>query len=160
MENQVVLAQVAYTSSSMYPIRTYPSFGEFFDMREDVDFSLAIIEVLGDEPHWPSRMGMQDLERVFSDKRQEEIAYHVQCCIDADLIDGSVVPERAIGVPEPKSYSVYVKGLTHAGNEYSAAAKSSDFWDRAIRMCKEKGYEVTSRRVSLALEWLVARAFD
>lgn len=133
--------------------------GELLVVRESVDFSRDILNTFGEEEHWPSRLSIGDLEAKYPDRNRAEIVYHLNCCIQAGLLSGKAEPIHFLSTTKT-AFNVQIEGLTHNGNEFLSGADSSNFWRKAIDLCKSKGVEVTTNRVSWALDLLIQRALS
>ena len=116
-------------------------------MREDVQFSIDLLNLIGDEPHWPSRYVKKDYVDAFPDKTLAEIAYHLNCCVQAGLLDGKVVIPPTIGAPI-NDFGLFITGLSHKGNEYLANIQTPSVRERAIAMLQEKSLAITTENLT------------
>jgi Hypothetical protein (DUF2513) len=67
----------------------------------------------------------------------EQIAYHVQLLLDADLIEGKVISQNRGGRQIPSGY--FITRLTMSGHDFLDASRENKVWEKAKGTFKEKG---------------------
>ena len=125
-------------------------------MREDVQFSIDLLNAIGDEPHWPSKLNMRDFSKEFPDKSQAEIAYHLNCCEQAGLIEAKIKPSRTIGDRDREiPIEVFITGLTSQGNNYLANIQKEKPYSGTLRYLNVKAWILQPRHSirPLTLGW-------
>ena len=134
-------------------------------MREDVQFSIALLNMIGDEPHWPSRLRMKDYRAEFSEKSMAEIAFHLNCCLKAGLIEADIKPSPSIRSSDNENETaidVFTRGLTPAGDTYLRDCESPT--SPVVKMARnkliEKGLEITTERLVIAVASVAAKMLE
>ena len=109
-------------------------------MKRDMDLVRKILLAVEEEDGFEADWRPQIDEYSF-----EEIVYHVELMIDADLLDADI--QRFYGGDPP---SIYLRRMTWEGHEFLDAARNESVWNQA----KEKVLQATG---GLAFETLKAQ---
>ena len=102
-------------------------------MIEDVQFSKDLLVLFAEEPRWPSKISIADIQKEFPERSHSEIVFHLNCCCQAGLLDAAI---RRVATSEAVSYQVgHVDGLTHKGSEFVLNAQNPTVFKRALDRC-------------------------
>ena len=112
-------------------------------MRENPDTSLKLLQMLANEPDYPSRLTI----RHFADELgvDGDVAeLHLRCCVDHGLVE---VRGRTT-----------VVGLTGRGQDFVRNAEAAGFWERAKEYCRDVGIGATTSTLGQAMSSLAQGA--
>ena len=101
----------------------------------DAEFTRDILCVYGDEPDWPSRIRLKELQQHFPEKSEAEIMFHLMRCKEAGLLDAKINRDQVLGRLTPTYYIGYVDGLTFLGSEFVQSSQIPKIWRKAIDKC-------------------------
>ena len=118
-------------------------------MIEDATFVRDLLIVFADEPDWPSKLTVGDLQRLFPERSGAETVFHLKCCQEAGLLDAAIT---RVATMKRVSYNVgHIDGLTHKGSEFVLGARQSALWRKAVDKCMAEAGHVGLSRLTDAL---------
>ena len=116
-------------------------------MRENPDTSLALLQLLADEPRYPSRLTIRHLVDDLGISL-DEAELHLKCCVDYGLVD--VGDQRTI------------LGLTGQGQEFvrNADAAEGKWWRKGKELCAKAGVDASTSTLAQAMTSLIQAALQ
>ena len=118
-------------------------------MIEDPTFVRDLLIVFADEPDWPSRLAVDDLQQTFPDRSRAEILFHLKCCQEAGLLDATI--NRVAAMDGVAYHAGHIDGLTHKGSEFVLGARNPQLWRKAVDRCMAEAGHVGLSRLAEAL---------
>ena len=104
-------------------------------MIVDPELTKGVLSLLADDPHWPSRLKLGDVQKAFPERSRQEITFHLKCCNEEGLLDATIERTKTF---EGVAYRVgNIDGLTQKGSEFVLAARNPRIWASAIGKCKD-----------------------
>lgn len=116
-------------------------------MITDVNLCRDILFRYADEQHYPSRIQLEDLYSIYSEKSEEEILFNVLALKDAGLLHARI--ELMVGADLHAGVKdMGIIGLTsHLGSEFVHHARSDKLWKAAIRKFSDVGMDAALSRM-------------
>ena len=116
-------------------------------MITDVKLCRDILFRYADEECYPSKIQLEDLVRIYSERSEDEIVFNLLALKDAGLLDARI--ELKVGAD---LHSLVIDrgivGLTpHLGSEFVHHAKSEKLWKKAVRKFGDAGMDATLSRM-------------
>ena len=110
-------------------------------MIADPEFAKNLLNVFADEPHWPSRLKISDVQKVFPERSRDEIVFHLKCCKEAELLDATITRAATF---DGVAYTVgHIDGLTQKGSEFVLASRNPKVWTKAVDKCEALGGHIS-----------------
>ena len=116
-------------------------------MITDVELCRKILFRYAEEKCYPSKIQLNDLVGIYSNRSEEEIVFNVLALRDAGLLDARI--ELKVGA-DLHSYINYkgIIGLSpHLGSEFVHHAKSEKLWNVALKKFRDVGMDATLSRM-------------
>lgn len=116
-------------------------------MITDVDLCRDILFRYADEQHYPSRIQLDHLYAIYSEKSEDEVLFNVLALKDAGLLHARI--ELVVGADLHSGIRDNgIIGLTpHLGSEFVHHARSDKLWKAAARKFSDAGMDAALSRM-------------
>ena len=129
-------------------------------MRENPEISLKVLQLLADEPSFPSRLDDRAVARELQISYAEALL-HIKCCMDADLIEANIVEAGTLAYPSNFMIGS-IQGLTVTGQDFVRGAEANDggWWRKAREELDTLRIEATTSAIGQAMQVLTSQAIQ
>ena len=116
-------------------------------MITDVELCREILFRYAEEQYYPSRIQLEDLYSIYSDRSEDEILFNVLALKDARLLHARI--ELMVGADLHAGVNdMGIIGLTpHLGSEFVHHARSDNLWKKAIKKFGDAGMNAAISRM-------------
>ena len=116
-------------------------------MIADVELCRDILFRYADEECYPSRIQLEDLYSIYSNRGEDEILFNVLALKDAGLLHARI--ELIVGADLHSGVKdMGIIGLTpHVGSEFVHHARSDKLWKAAMKKFTEAGMDAGLSRI-------------
>lgn len=116
-------------------------------MITDVELCRKILFRYADETCYPSRIQLDDLYSIYSERSEEDILFNVLALKNAGLLDARI--ELMVGADLHAGVKdMGIIGLTpHLGSEFVHHARSDKLWKMAMKKFSDAGMDAALSRV-------------